>query len=247
MIYETEPNTWKELQNKVAEILNESGMNAKVEYHPVSARSDIEIDVFACERIGNRENIFVIECKNWNHKIPQTIVHAVRTVVQDVGGNTGYIISRKGFQKGAYEAAKLTNIKLLTWNEFQDLFEDQWREKHFDEYIEQHWSKIIDYSDPFFWPKWANELSDNKKNELRSILYKMDKWALLLLKLKIKRFFIKEEQIKLPLKQYDFSNNFPTDLINIFGYKEIIDKLHIYCDSLLIEYENFKNDILKNK
>ena len=244
MIYESEPKTWKDLQNKVAEILNESGIDAKVEYHPNSVRSDIEIDVYACEKIGNRDNIFVIECKNWNHKIPQTVVHAVRTVVQDVGGNTGYIISRKGFQKGAYEAAKLTNIKLLTWNEFQDLFEEQWRKIFFDEYIEQNWRKVIDYSDPFFWPKWANELTENKKDELRKLLYKMDEWGILLLKLKIVRFFNKDEIIHLPLKQYDFSNKYPSDLVDIVGFKELIQKLHTYCDSVLREYDDFKDSIV---
>ena len=246
MIYETEPRTWKELQNIVAEILNESGLNAKIEYHPDSVRSDIEIDVFACEKIGNRENIFVIECKNWNKRIPQTVVYSVRTVVQDVGGNTGYIISKKGFQSGAYEAAKLTNVKLLTWHEFQNLFEEQWRKVFFDNYIEENWRKIIDYSAPFFWPNWANELSEDKTNELRKLLYKMDDWGVLLLKLKSTRFFDKSDLIHLPLNQYKFSKDFPPDLVDIIGYKELLKKLHIYCDSLLREYENYKNTILRN-
>lgn len=168
MIYESEQKNWKDLQNKVAEILNESEINAEVEYHPTSVRSDIEIDVYACEKIGKRNNIFIIECKNWNHKIPQAVVHSVRTVIQDVGGNTGYIISKKVFQKGVYEAAKLTNVKLLTWDEFQDLFEDQWRKTFLNKYIEQTWRKIIDHSDHFFLPKWYTDLTEDKKDDLKN-------------------------------------------------------------------------------
>lgn len=245
MIYETEPKSWKDLQNKVAEILNESGIEANVEYHPESVRSDIEIDVYACEKIGNRENIFIIECKNWNHRVPQTVVHSVRTVIQDVGGNTGYIVSKKGFQAGAYEAVKQTNIKLLTWNEFQDLFEEQWTEKYFSNYIETHWGKIIDFSDPFFWPRWASELEQDKQNELRNILYKMDFWGELLLHLKTPYIFAKAEKLYLPLAQYDFHDKLPCDIVSILGYKELLVKLHQYCDSLLNEYDELKNSSSK--
>jgi len=44
-------------------------------------------------------------------------VHGVRTVMQDVGANVGYIISTGGFQKGAYAAAAATNVELVTWEQ----------------------------------------------------------------------------------------------------------------------------------
>src|SRR4051794_8746202 len=37
-------------------------------------------------------------------------------------------ISANGFQSGALEAARNTNIHLVTWNEFQERFFDRWFE-----------------------------------------------------------------------------------------------------------------------
>ena len=45
----------------------------------------------------------------------------------DVGAHRGFIISRKGFQKGAFEAATNTNIDLVTFKQLQEIFADRWR------------------------------------------------------------------------------------------------------------------------
>ncbi|MBY0157207.1 restriction endonuclease [Cytobacillus firmus] len=70
--------------------------------------------------------MYLIECKYWNTDIPQTVIHSFRTVVSDYGSQHGLIIAKKGFQSGAYEATKNTNIHLLSWNEFLSLFEERW-------------------------------------------------------------------------------------------------------------------------
>jgi len=53
-------------------------------------------------------------------------VHAFRTTVADGGAHIGYVISKVGCQSRAFEAAKLSNVKLLTWSDFQDEFEQTW-------------------------------------------------------------------------------------------------------------------------
>jgi hypothetical protein len=55
-------------------------------------------------------------------------VHGFRTVMDEAGANVGFIISANGFQSGALEAARNTNIHLVTWNEFQERFFDRWFE-----------------------------------------------------------------------------------------------------------------------
>jgi hypothetical protein len=47
---------------------------------------------------------------------------------QEAGANVGFIISSNGFQSGAVETAKNTNIDLVTWEEFQSRFYDRWFE-----------------------------------------------------------------------------------------------------------------------
>ena len=80
-----------------------------------------ELDVYAVETVEGREYRTAVECKNWATPVPQHVVHAFRTIVADAGVNTGYVVSRAGFQAGAHEAAGNTNIRLVTWSEFQQV------------------------------------------------------------------------------------------------------------------------------
>ena len=66
------------------------------------------------------------ECKSWSSRVPQDTVHSMHMMMQGAGANTGFIISKIGFQKGAHEAAQSTNIHLLTWDELQHKFGRQW-------------------------------------------------------------------------------------------------------------------------
>jgi restriction system protein len=49
-----------------------------------------------------------------------------RTVVGDFGAHRGFIISSRGFQSGAYEAAANSNVDLVDWQTFQQLFVERW-------------------------------------------------------------------------------------------------------------------------
>jgi hypothetical protein len=46
--------------------------------------------------------------------------------MQETGGSQGYMISRTGFQSGAFEASRATNIQLVTYEEFQERFFTKW-------------------------------------------------------------------------------------------------------------------------
>ncbi|WP_407643408.1 restriction endonuclease [Cytobacillus dafuensis] len=58
--------------------------------------------------------------------LSDTVIHSFRTVVSDYSSQHGLIIARKGFQAGAYEATKNTNIHLLAWQELLSFFEKRW-------------------------------------------------------------------------------------------------------------------------
>src|SRR5947207_3560833 len=76
----------------------------------ILARGAAVIDVYAIDRKAILPSSCVIECKFWRKRVPQSVVHAVRSVVADSGASHGFIISAQGFQKGAHEAAKFTNV-----------------------------------------------------------------------------------------------------------------------------------------
>ena len=120
-IINKDPAVWKELQQYCADILNDCGFDAITEKSIVTVRGAVEVDVYA-EKKGAYSNRVLCECKYWNSSVPQTIIHAFRTVVEDSGANQGIIISKTGFQKGSYEAARNANIILFSWQEFQEAF-----------------------------------------------------------------------------------------------------------------------------
>ncbi len=119
------PNTWIELQELTAKYLGEAGYNAITPFQMETARGNVEIDVYV-EAPDELVKKIIIECKFWNTAIPKEKIHAFRTVVNDSGAALGIIISKNGFQSGAIEAAKYSNILLLNWNDFIKIIFDKW-------------------------------------------------------------------------------------------------------------------------
>lgn len=121
----TEPDNWRDLQDEVCRYLNEAGYIAETPKTIETVRGKVEVDVYA---ESNKEliNSFICECKYWNSPIPKEKIHAFRTVTHDSGSMLGIIISKNGFQSGAYEAAYCSNILLKDWNGFLELIERQW-------------------------------------------------------------------------------------------------------------------------
>jgi hypothetical protein len=134
MIY-LPPKNWKELQENVNKIFLEIGMISEKEKTMVTPRGKIELDVFAIDPFSIDKIKYVVECKNWENAIPQTVIHSFTTVMNETGGNIGYIISKSGFQKGAFEFTNFTNIRLLTFEEFQFIYAPVWAKTHFSKVI----------------------------------------------------------------------------------------------------------------
>jgi hypothetical protein len=120
------PKNWEELQSLTCQLFTELGCTCEIEKSIDVLRGSKEIDVYIEDKISNPSLIYLCECKNWNGKVPKGTVHEFRSIVTDSGANRGFIISKSGFQKGSYEAAKNTNIELVTWEELQKLFESRW-------------------------------------------------------------------------------------------------------------------------
>jgi restriction system protein len=72
------------------------------------------------------------------------------------------VISMKGFQSGAVAASGLTNLRLVTWQEFQDLIEDSWLEEHFTKQIDEKLDGLMTYAEPFL-PSWFERMTEEDK------------------------------------------------------------------------------------
>src|SRR4051794_8094778 len=94
-----EPTDWRDLQEQVARILAECGMDTAVEKPLELVRGTKNIDVYAEDNDENPSVTYVCECKHWQGSVPKEVVHSVRTVVSDCGANWGFVISKTGFQR----------------------------------------------------------------------------------------------------------------------------------------------------
>lgn len=174
-IFSKEPNNWRELQDMVATIFLDMGYETTVEKDIKTVRGKVNVDVFAHKKVQRLSETVIVECKNWARAVTKSTIHSFRTIVSDSGANLGLIVSKKGFQKGAYEAAENSNILLLTFEEFQIEFRDQW----LDDVIERNATAVYplrrycDVMDSFI-DKHIEQLTEEKQQIYRKLINQYD-------------------------------------------------------------------------
>jgi len=157
------PAAWDQLEELVTAILNECGMKARRHASLQLPRGSVDVDVLAEETVDGIVHRTICECKNWQANIPKEVVHAFRTVMQETGAHRGYIISRVGFQVGAFEAARATNIELATFAEFQNIYFEKWITKRIWA-IENEIGDFNSYYEPLGRPGYSKLKDDEERS-----------------------------------------------------------------------------------
>lgn len=142
------PTRWHDLEARVARILSECGYDVETQKRvELAGRGAANIDVWADDH-SNPPNVIVVECKLWKRRVNQGLVHSFRTVVGDSGANTGLLVSSSGFQAGAVDAAKYSNVRLMDWREFQRMFVDRWYRTYMAPRLFREVGPLIEYTEP---------------------------------------------------------------------------------------------------
>ena len=110
---------WRVYQDSVAVFLSHLGFEVLVDETLRGARSEHDVDVTARMRVAGVDQLWLIECKSWKRPVPKERVLTFRGVVEDVGADRGLIFSESGFQVGAFNAARDTNITLTSLADFE--------------------------------------------------------------------------------------------------------------------------------
>lgn len=142
------PASWQELERAVARILQECGYDVEVGRNVPLARGDVNVDVWADDG-ASPPNVLIVECKQWARPVTKNVVHAFRAVTRDSGANTGLLVSSAGFQDGAVQAAAYSNVRLLTWAQFQHLFAAWWFREHLCPVVAEETDALHEYAEPF--------------------------------------------------------------------------------------------------
>ena len=73
MITTHEPEDWKALQERVAEILRQCGFTVEIEKTVSVVRGSVTVDIYAEESVKGRRNVILCECKHWKTRIPSIL------------------------------------------------------------------------------------------------------------------------------------------------------------------------------
>jgi hypothetical protein len=169
LITHEQPNNWKALELMVAGILQEIGFNPVIRQKRIDlVRGYVNADVYAEDNTQTPKIIYLCECKHWSSKVPKTVIHSFRTVMQDFGANYGFIISEKGFQKGAIDAARNTNVDLVDWSKFQNIFFPRWLKCYSKEVVNEL-DELIQYTEPILGSALVRKLDSVTKDRTTRI------------------------------------------------------------------------------
>ena len=134
---------WREYQTATASLFRKQGCSARVEAEIIGARGTHAIDVYVSFSNHGIDCNWVIECKLWKTRVPKEKVLTLKAIVDDVGADRGIIISEKGFQRGAYDVARQSNITLVT-----SLEEFERTVKTITTSVEMHLNVVITNNEP---------------------------------------------------------------------------------------------------
>jgi hypothetical protein len=239
MITSATPTNWRELQSAAARILEECGFTVEIERRTQLARGAAEIDVYAEEMVKGRRYAILCECKQWTARVPQTVVHAFRSVVADSGANIGYIISSAGYQSGAYEAAEKTNIRLVTWPEFQAEFEESWLENHLVPTISDRCDPLLSYTEPLL-PRAFDDLDDEGKRRFLALKERFDPFGWLMMTftryLRILDHPVPALPLRPRLRERERLDDIPHSVLDAVGYSEFLNASLSHSDEIVRQF-----------
>lgn len=101
---------WKAYQEDAASVFRDLGFRAVTDVTVEGARNQHDIDVLASYEHAGLELTWIIECKHWKSRVPKERVLTLRAIVEDVGADRGVMLAEGGFQSGAVQATRKSNV-----------------------------------------------------------------------------------------------------------------------------------------
>jgi hypothetical protein len=110
---------WSQYQEDVAVFFGQLGLEAATNVSVTGARTTHDIDVVVRGNLLGVDLLWIVECKLWATRVSKLHVLALREIVHDVGADRGLIVAERWFQRGAFEAAQLTNVILTSMEDLR--------------------------------------------------------------------------------------------------------------------------------
>lgn len=108
---------WREYQERAADFFRNIGLDANTDETINGVRTTHDIDVVVRSDHVGFNLLWLVECKHWKTRVSKLHVLALREIVADVGADRGILLAESGYQRGAIEAAHLTNVQVTSLQE----------------------------------------------------------------------------------------------------------------------------------
>jgi hypothetical protein len=122
------PSAWQEYQEQCAAVFRSLGLDAEVDKKVSGARGAHAVDVYVSTTLFGLKMRWIVECKDWKSNIPKEKVLALLAIVQDTGADKGILLSEVGFQSGAIQAVRGTNVVLASISDLKEAIQNDFRE-----------------------------------------------------------------------------------------------------------------------
>lgn len=109
---------WKKYQEEAASFFRSLQLEAITDATIKGVRTKHDIDVLVKAHHVGFEVTWLVECKHWKTPVSKLHVLGLRQIVADTGADRGIILCEVGFQSGAIEASKLTNVHVTSLADF---------------------------------------------------------------------------------------------------------------------------------
>jgi restriction system protein len=110
---------WHDYQEEVAEFFRSVGLDATTNEAVKGVRTSHDVDVVVRSNHVGFDLLWLVECKHWSDRVSKLHVLGLRQIVSDTGADRGFMMAEKGYQRGAFEAAQLTNVQLTSLTELK--------------------------------------------------------------------------------------------------------------------------------
>jgi hypothetical protein len=107
-------SNWDDYQEEVAEFFISLGLSAATNVRIDGVRTRHEVDVVVRSKHAGFDVLWLVECKCWKAAIPKDKVLTLRSIMDDTGADRGFIMAENGYQSGAFEASRFTNVTLAS-------------------------------------------------------------------------------------------------------------------------------------
>lgn len=110
---------WDDYQEEVAEFFRSIGLEASTNVTLKGVHTSHDIDVVVRSNHVGFDLLWLVECKRWKDAVSKLHVLALRQIVSDLGADRGILMAESGYQRGAREAAQLTNVQVTSLAELK--------------------------------------------------------------------------------------------------------------------------------